>query len=106
MLHRTPALCAVLASTPRYPPVQLQHPWMLRLVVPAGSRLLHLSYHDGEHYNSVRRADDYSPGPPQPITDLVPVAHAGQVSTHERRWVYCTAGRWLSPTGHAGHEDH
>ncbi|KAF6262774.1 hypothetical protein COO60DRAFT_1699091 [Scenedesmus sp. NREL 46B-D3] len=46
---------------------------------PAGSRLLHLSYHDGEHYNSVRRADDYSPGPPQPITDLMPVALSGEL---------------------------
>eukprot|EP00882_Tetradesmus_deserticola_P015984 GHRQ01017049.1.p1 GENE.GHRQ01017049.1~~GHRQ01017049.1.p1 ORF type:complete len:462 (+),score=221.66 GHRQ01017049.1:319-1704(+) len=48
---------------------------------PAGSRWLHLSYHDGEHYNSVRRADDCSPGPPQPITDLVPAANAGELQS-------------------------
>lgn len=28
---------------------------------------IHLSYHDGEHYNSVRRADDHTSGPPLPI---------------------------------------
>ena len=30
------------------------------------ARSWHLSYHDGEHYNSVRLADDYE-GPAQPI---------------------------------------
>lgn len=30
------------------------------------ARAWHLSYHDGEHYNSVRLADDYE-GPAQPI---------------------------------------
>lgn len=34
------------------------------------SPTLHLSYHDGEHYNSVRLFDDYSSGVPQPITSL------------------------------------
>ncbi|KAG2496057.1 hypothetical protein HYH03_005976 [Edaphochlamys debaryana] len=29
--------------------------------------MLHLSYHDGQHYNSVRMKDDYSTGPPAPI---------------------------------------
>ncbi|PRW44889.1 OTU domain-containing 3 isoform X1 [Chlorella sorokiniana] len=28
---------------------------------------LHLSYHDGMHYNSVRNADDYGSGPPEPV---------------------------------------
>ena len=33
-----------------------------------GAPLLHISYHDGEHYNSVRRADDMGRGgPPAPI---------------------------------------
>jgi OTU domain-containing protein 3 len=53
--------------------------------------VLHLSYHDGEHYNSVRAAGDYSPGPPEPITQLLPLAHAGEVSA-------CTAGRTLQDT--------
>jgi len=26
------------------------------------------SYHDGEHYNSVHRLDDFGIGPAQPIT--------------------------------------
>ena len=29
---------------------------------------IHLSYHDGEHYNSVRLASDTGSGPPEPIT--------------------------------------
>ena len=28
---------------------------------------IHLSYHDGEHYNSVRMASDTGSGPPKPI---------------------------------------
>ena len=28
---------------------------------------IHISYHDGEHYNSVRMASDTGSGPPQPI---------------------------------------
>lgn len=30
-------------------------------------RTLHLSYHDGDHYNSIRSGDDTSDGPAQPI---------------------------------------
>jgi hypothetical protein len=42
--------------------------------------MLHLSYHDGEHYNSVRRADDYSIGTPADIPEtLLPVADVAQV---------------------------
>lgn len=42
--------------------------------------MLHLSYEDGQHYNSVRRADDYSRGCPADIPDtLTPIADAGQV---------------------------
>lgn len=45
-----------------------------------GSRMLHLSYHDGEHYNSVRRGDDYSRGSPADIPEhLAPVADVAQV---------------------------
>ncbi|PNH06783.1 OTU domain-containing protein 3 [Tetrabaena socialis] len=31
------------------------------------SPMLHLSYHDGQHYNSVRAADDFGAGPPAPV---------------------------------------
>jgi hypothetical protein len=42
--------------------------------------MLHLSYHDGEHYNSVRRADDYSRGTAADIPDsLTPIADVAQV---------------------------
>ncbi|EIE22284.1 cysteine proteinase [Coccomyxa subellipsoidea C-169] len=34
---------------------------------PQDSPAIHVSYHDGEHYNSVRRADDHTSGPPLPI---------------------------------------
>lgn len=34
---------------------------------PDGCPLLHLSYHDGEHYNSVRMADDYGQARPAAI---------------------------------------
>ncbi|KAK9914813.1 hypothetical protein WJX75_000887 [Coccomyxa subellipsoidea] len=34
---------------------------------PQDAPAIHLSYHDGEHYNSVRRADDHTSGPPLPI---------------------------------------
>ena len=29
---------------------------------------IHIAYHDGEHYNSVRMASDTGSGPPRPIT--------------------------------------
>ena len=31
------------------------------------ARAIWLSYHDGEHYNSVRRTDDTGSGPPLPV---------------------------------------
>lgn len=33
----------------------------------AEARTLHLSYHDGDHYNSIRSGDDTGDGPAQPI---------------------------------------
>jgi len=42
--------------------------------------MLHVSYHDGEHYNSVRQWDDYSRGSPADIPDsLAPIADTAQV---------------------------
>ena len=29
--------------------------------------MIHLSYHDGEHYNSVREASDFGRGPPREL---------------------------------------
>ena len=39
-------------------------------------RTLHLSYHDGEHYNSVRLADDFNPGAATPIPEAAPASIA------------------------------
>eukprot|EP00891_Asterochloris_glomerata_P003021 jgi/Astpho2/3021/Aster-03330 len=51
---------------------------------------LHMSYHDGEHYNSIRCAEDYGSGPPVPIRAntrraLVPQAPAGWSKKEEGR---------------------
>lgn len=43
-----------------------QPPWTVRNNAD-GAPMLHLSYHDGMHYNSVRLADDYGTGAPVPI---------------------------------------
>lgn len=59
---------------------------------PATAPGLHLSYHDGEHYNSIRLADDYGPGPPQPVVVTaagLAAAAAAQVGTR---------GRWAVPS--------
>ena len=39
-------------------------------------RTVHLSYHDGEHYNSVRLADDFNPGAATPIPEAAPASAA------------------------------
>ena len=46
---------------------------------------MHLSYHDGEHYNSVRLADDYDPGPAAPIPEAAP-ASATATARKARSW--------------------
>ncbi|CAM6046253.1 unnamed protein product, partial [Sphagnum compactum] len=48
---------------------QLMTPrWQILNFESADACTLHLSYHDGEHYNSVRRLDNFGIGPAQPIT--------------------------------------
>ncbi|KAH9554445.1 hypothetical protein CY35_08G064700 [Sphagnum magellanicum] len=48
---------------------QLKTPrWHIRNFESADACTLHLSYHDGEHYNSVRRLDDDGGGRAKPIT--------------------------------------
>lgn len=42
-------------------------PACLAACLPQDAPVLHLSYHDGMHYNSVRNAGDYGSGPPQPL---------------------------------------
>lgn len=41
--------------------------WYIRNFDQHGARMVHLSYHDEEHYNSVRSKDDPCNGPAQPI---------------------------------------
>ena len=50
---------------------------------------IHLSYHDGEHYNSVRAASDFSPGPPQTI-----VLSARRATDAERSAGVAAARAW------------
>jgi hypothetical protein len=44
-----------------------QPPWIVANFPLEEVPMLHLSYHDGMHYNSVRLLDDYGTGPPEPI---------------------------------------
>jgi hypothetical protein len=49
-----------------YLPQAGQPLWAIRNQ-PEGCAVLHLSYHDGEHYNSVRMAEDYGHDKPQAV---------------------------------------
>eukprot|EP00256_Glycine_max_P069750 XP_025984345.1 OTU domain-containing protein 3-like [Glycine max] len=51
-------VCIHRVSSPR---------WYIRNFGDRGIRMIHLSYHDGEHYNSVRLKDDPFDGPARPI---------------------------------------
>ena len=42
---------------------------------------MHVAYHDGEHYNSVRLANDFDPGPAAAIP-----ASAGAELRRQRTW--------------------
>lgn len=44
-----------------------QPPWIVKNFSTEEAPMLHISYHDGMHYNSVRLIDDYGTGPPEPI---------------------------------------
>lgn len=81
-----PEPCCAASRTP--PPVplcpvclvplrsQLQQPrW--EIVNFPQAQVLHLSYHDGEHYNSVRNADDNGSDVPTPIVIRAPTAGPG-----------------------------
>ena len=56
---------------------------------PEGSPALHLSYHDGEHYNSVRMAEDYGEGPPVEIVIRPGGVAGGAAGMQVRRNVFC-----------------
>ena len=48
-----------------------ERPWTVKNFPEESAPLLHLSYHDGIHYNSVRLLNDYGTGRPEAIP-LVP----------------------------------
>ena len=47
------------------------------------ARLLHLSYHDGDHYNSVRLADDLQDHIPKPVPAASCAAFSGTPAAEE-----------------------
>ncbi|KAF7828702.1 OTU domain-containing protein 3 isoform X1 [Senna tora] len=70
--------------------------WYIRNFNDRGARMIHLSYHDGEHYNSVRSKDDPCDGPARPIVikadaDLSATSHQAKVMANKSH-------------GHAGKE--
>ena len=62
------AACYPQLAQPRWEIVNFPH-----------AQVLHLSYHDGEHYNSVRNADDDGSDVPTPIVIRAPTAGPGAV---------------------------
>ncbi|XP_061363618.1 OVARIAN TUMOR DOMAIN-containing deubiquitinating enzyme 7 isoform X2 [Gastrolobium bilobum] len=65
--------------------------WYIRNYDDSGVRMIHLSYHDGEHYNSVRLKDDPRDGPARSIVikadgDLSAPSHQTKVVANKNRW--------------------
>ncbi|KAB1214742.1 OTU domain-containing protein 3 [Morella rubra] len=59
--------------------------WYIRNFDDCGARMVHLSYHDEEHYNSVRTKEDPCDGPARPIiikadADLSATAHQAKAA--------------------------
>ncbi|MED6198406.1 hypothetical protein PIB30_118767 [Stylosanthes scabra] len=64
--------------------------WYIRNFDDRGARMIHFSYHDGEHYNSVRLKDDSGDGPARPIVikadaDLSATSHQAKVTANKTR---------------------
>ncbi|KAK4262319.1 hypothetical protein QN277_027895 [Acacia crassicarpa] len=62
--------------------------WYIRNFNDRGARMIHLSYHDGEHYNSVRLKIDPGDGPARPIVikadaDLSATSHQAKVTANK-----------------------
>lgn len=66
---------------------------------PDGSPSIHLSYHGGEHYNSVRLLDDYGRGPPKPITLGGGGVTAAQHAKERVTWTAADEARVAANTG-------
>ncbi|XP_077224383.1 SEC-C motif-containing protein / OTU-like cysteine protease family protein isoform X3 [Tasmannia lanceolata] len=66
--------------------------WYIRNFVNQGARMIHLSYHDGEHYNSVRIKEDICSGPARPIVikadaDLATSSHQAKAQTTKSKGI-------------------
>ena len=59
---------------------------------------MHVSYHDGEHYNSVRLAEDFQPGPAAPIPEALPTS-AAAAARKQRSWGAAEEARVSQGTG-------
>ncbi|CAA7407595.1 unnamed protein product [Spirodela intermedia] len=81
-IHRLQSFLFVMQSmSPR---------WYVRNFHAQGSRMVHISYHDGEHYNSVRLKDDPCTGPANPVTlkvdaDVSLTSHQEKSTTNKSR---------------------
>ncbi|GMH44694.1 hypothetical protein BSKO_12646 [Bryopsis sp. KO-2023] len=63
---------------------------------PESKKTIHLSYHDGLHYNSVRKSDDYGEGPPE----LIQVGNEDpQGSMSDRKWTWRDEKHIMENTG-------
>lgn len=68
-----------------------ERPWTVKNFPEESAPLLHLSYHDGIHYNSVRLAHDYGTAPPEPIPQSMGASNgnmkqSGEQHQHEGPW--------------------
>lgn len=61
---------------------------------PISSGVLHISYHGGEHYNSVRQWSDYDEAPPLPIEMT-----SNQAPQNGQNWTWKDEKRIMEETG-------
>eukprot|EP00887_Chlorella_sp_A99_P007417 scaffold2.g7417.t1 len=73
--------------------------WRITNFPDEGAPLLHLSYHDGMHWNSVRAADDFSSGPPAPVRVAAAPADPTALAARQRAWGEAEAARVAAGTG-------
>jgi len=62
---------------------------------PTSRKMIHISYHDNQHYNSVRSNDDYEDAPPRPINIDTPNSH----TNHNQNWSWKDEKRIMEDTG-------
>ncbi|KAI8477500.1 MAG: hypothetical protein J3K34DRAFT_515825 [Monoraphidium minutum] len=66
---------------------------------PDSAPSIHISYHGGEHYNSVRLLDDYSRGPPRAIVLGEGGATAAELAQERTAWTPADEARVAANTG-------